>query len=193
MCKEIQNLLPGGFQAALLEIGLAASPAVQGFGHFLIQLPQVFPAGETVAVAVGIAAGESGDQTVTMAADGGGQFPQFTAVQGIFEMQHPTLACVVLGDGGKQPVTEGGGSVFHRGQGLIDLLGGSAGLQDLGGEGLGYLSVLLENILQQPQRPVAAAQLNADTLMKFYAGKDLDQADLTGSLDVDTAAGAAVV
>ena len=65
--------------AALLEIGLAAAPALEFCGHILAQLPQIsLPGHQAEGVASFVAAGEHRRGAAADFADGIGQLPDAT-------------------------------------------------------------------------------------------------------------------
>jgi hypothetical protein len=102
-------------------------------------------------------------------------------------------AAATSGNVVKYLLRKGIGAVFFRSQGIVHSLRGSAGFQRLCREDLGNLLVLLVDFVHILQRPFSAGHFNADALVEFYAGKQLDKTDFTGVCHMDAAAGAAVV
>ena len=119
------------------------------------------------------------------------QLPGLTGGQ-VAEIQHLFTACKALRHCGKDLFLQTRAAVFRCCQPLIDLPGGIAGLQHLGGKGLGNLPVLVENLVKQVDGPLAADHFDPHALMEFHAAEQLDPPYMERAGQMHRAAGAGI-
>ena len=125
MLQNRFSVAPDGTHLAL---GLAAAPAIEGFGHLPAQLPEItFSGHQAESVACFFAAAEDGRYAAAAVGNGIRQIPDCIVVQVFFKMHHVAFACVFCGYSGENPLFQAYNPIFQSGFHLVHTAGGCAG------------------------------------------------------------------